>query len=313
MNSKREIKTAILVLTSIFLFIWGYSFLKSSNIFESSKTVYVVFDDVNGVLPSALVTLNGVTIGKMESSELFDAKGRVLVTMAITSDFPISKSSKASIFEPSMIGAKQIAIYPDFTNTNVLQSGDTLQSFVDPGLMDALGDKAGPIMTKLDSTMLGANKLLGNVNEILDTQSKANLTQAIVELNQTLKNVNSITRSADRLIAGNEKKLDSAISNLDKTLAHFSAIGESLDKANLGQTVKTLETTLANVNALLLDLEKGKGTVGKLLKDEQMYTNLTNASKELEELLADLKNNPKRYVHISVFGKKSEPYQKPTK
>mgnify|MGYP003495484661 FL=1 len=113
------------------------------------------------------------------------------------------------------------------------------------------------------------------------------------------------------MIADNKSKINSTMTNFDKTAANFSKMSDSLAKANLGQTVKNLEKTLANVDKIMTDIEQGKGTMGKLMKDDAMYNNFTNTSKELELLLQDVRLNPTRYVNVSVFGKKNKPYVAP--
>ncbi len=312
MSSKsKEIKTAVLVLSSLFLLVWGYSFLKSTSIFQSTKTFYAVYDNVDGLLPKALVTLNGLNIGNIESIEFLDNKGKILVTLHITSDFPITKKSIAKIYEPGLIVGKQISIVPDYESKTLAETGDTLQSGKVPSLTDAAIEKLVPLQEKMEAVLVSADKLMNNINSVLSTKNKEEISKSLAELSQTLSNVKSLTKNADGLLADNKPKLDNTFKNLDKTMSNFSKLSDTLVKANLGQTVKTVEKTLANVNLLLKDLEAGKGTMGKLLKDEAMYNNLTAASKELELLLSDLKLNPKRYIHISVFGKTPKPYEAP--
>jgi phospholipid/cholesterol/gamma-HCH transport system substrate-binding protein len=312
-SKSKEIKTAVLVLSSLFLLVWGYSFLKSTSIFQSTKTFYAVYDNVDGLLPKALVTLNGLNIGNIESIEFLDNKGKILVTLHITSDFPITKKSIAKIYEPGLIGGKQISIVPDYESKTLAETGDTLQSGKVPSLTDAAIEKLVPLQEKMEAVLVSADKLMNNINSVLSTKNKEEISKSLAELSQTLSNVKSLTKNADGLLADNKPKLDNTFKNLDKTMSNFSKLSDTLVKANLGQTVKTVEKTLANVNLLLKDLEAGKGTMGKLLKDEAMYNNLTAASKELELLLSDLKLNPKRYIHISVFGKTPKPYEAPKK
>ena len=119
------------------------------------------------------------------------------------------------------------------------------------------------------------------------------------------------SKSINELIDDNKSKLNSTLTNFDKTSGNLAKMSDSLAKANLGQTVKNLEKTLVNVDKLMADIEKGKGTVGKLMKDETMYNNFTKTSKELELLLQDLRLNPTRYVNVSLFGKKNKPYSAP--
>lgn len=150
-----------------------------------------------------------------------------------------------------------------------------------------------------------------NVNDVLDIQTKQNIKNSISELNKTLSEFSVASKNINGLIADNKSKLSSTLTNFDTTSKNFAKMSDSLANANLGQTVKNLEKTLANVNKLMSDMEQGKGTMGKLMKDETMYTNFSKASSELELLLQDLRLNPTRYVNVSLFGKKNKPYLAP--
>ena len=304
----REIKTAILVIASILLFIWGYSFLKGQNLFNSHKKLFVEYENVEGLATSAPVTVSGKVIGKVNSITL-NANGKLLVELQIDDDqFPISKTSIAQIYEPGVIAGKQIAIIPNYKDTNMTIDGDKLVSGIKLGLTDALGQKLEPLQVRLDKILANADALISNINNVLDAQTQANLKSAISELNKTMANFGKVSESANKLIADNSGKLGSAVANLDKTTQNFAKISSDLDKANLGETVKTLDATLVNVNAIMANLESGKGTMGKLLKDDAMYNNLSKASKELELLLQDVRLHPTRYVNVSLFGKKEKPY-----
>jgi len=153
--------------------------------------------------------------------------------------------------------------------------------------------------------------MLVNINQVLDASTQANIKNSFAELNKTLTEFSQLSKSANQMIAENKVKLNSTISNFDKTSANFAAMSDSLAKANLGQTVKNLEKTLASVDKIMGDMEAGKGTMGKLMKDDKMYNNFTDASKELELLLQDLRLHPTRYINVSVFGKKEKPYVAP--
>jgi len=153
--------------------------------------------------------------------------------------------------------------------------------------------------------------MLTSVNNVLDPATQANLKSTVAELNKTLTHFSAASANVDKLLADNKGKLDHTITNIDKVSTNFAKMSDTLAKANLGKTIKNLETTLANVDKIMLDLQAGKGTMGKLLKDEAMYKNLAGASKQLELLLGDMKLNPKRYVHFSLFGKKAAPYVAP--
>lgn len=310
MKLTKEIKTAILVIVSIFLFIWGYNFLKGKDLFDSSTRVYVVYDNVAGLVNSAPVTLNGLAIGKVNSIDI-QPDGKLLVEMQITTDFPISKSSIAEIYDSGLVGGRQIAIKPNFQDKDYIKTGDYLKASSKLGLTDALAQQLEPLQYKVQKLLDNADVLFTNVNEILDEKTKQNLKNSISELNKTLSEFSVASKNINEMIADNKSKINSTMTNFDKTAANFSKMSDSLAKANLGQTVKNLEKTLANVDKIMTDIEQGKGTMGKLMKDDAMYNNFTNTSKELELLLQDVRLNPTRYVNVSVFGKKNKPYVAP--
>jgi phospholipid/cholesterol/gamma-HCH transport system substrate-binding protein len=306
----REIKTAVLVIISIILFIWGYSFLKGKNLFDNSNKLFVVYENVAGLAPSAPVTLNGLTIGKVNSISI-NPDGKLLVELHITTDFPISKSSIAEIYDSGLVGGRQIAIKPNLLDKNYTVSGDYLSASSKLGLTDALAQQLEPLQAKIQQLLENADVLFSNVNDILDTQTRQNLKNSIASLNTTLSEFSVASKSINELLADNKSKLNSTLKNVDKVSGNFATISDSLAKANLGQTVKNLEKTLAKVDKIMAELEQGKGTMGKLIKDETMYTNFAKTSKELELLLQDLRLNPTRYVNVSLFGKKNKPYVAP--
>ncbi|MFY8068458.1 MAG: MlaD family protein [Flavobacterium sp.] len=310
MKLTREIKTAILVVSSILLFIWGYNFLKGKDLFESSTRIYVVYDNVAGLVNSAPVTLNGLAIGKVNSINI-QSDGKLLVEIQITTDFPISKSSIAEIYDSGLVGGRQIAIKPNFQDKDYIKSGDYLKASSKLGITDALAQQLEPIQFKVQKMLDDSDLMVRNINEILDPTTKQNLKSSIAELNKTLTELSVASSSVNDLLTFNKSKINATLSNLDKTTANFSKISDSIAKSNLSQTVKNLEKTLASVDKIMVDINKGNGTMGKLVKDDAMYNNFTKTSKELELLLQDLRLNPTRYVNVSLFGKKNKPYVAP--
>jgi len=306
----REIKTAILVVTSILLFIWGYSFLKGKDLFNSYKTFYIEYANVEGLAPSAPVTINGLNIGIVKTITIND-KGTLLVELQIKTDFPISKSSTAVIYDASLIGGKQVSIHPNYTDKNIAENGDYLKGEVEAGLMASLGDKVSPVMAKVERLMVSADKLINSVNNVLDEKGQADLKKSLAELSATMEQFHKVASNANVILDENKGQLKGIVTNFNKVSDNFVKISDSLNKADLGQTVKNLNSTLSKVDGLMKDLNAGKGTMGKLLKDEALYSNLEKTSKELELLLQDVRLNPTRYVNVSVFGKKNKPYVAP--
>jgi phospholipid/cholesterol/gamma-HCH transport system substrate-binding protein len=307
----REIKTAILVISAILLFIWGYSFLKGRDLFTNYKTLFVEYKNVEGLTVSAPVTINGLNIGKVSSISIKNDTGAIVVEMQINSDFPISKSSIAEIYAPSPIGGKQLAILPNYDDKSLAADGDYLKSSSKLGLTDELARQIEPLKDKIEKLLDNANVMLVNVNQVLDVKSKENLRNSLANLNEILVEFKSASKSVNGMLAENKTKISGTMTNVEKASANFNKMSDSLAKANIGQTVKNLEKTLANVDKMLADLQSGKGTMGKLMKDEALYTNFAKTSKELELLLQDLRLNPTRYVNVSLFGKKNKPYLAP--
>ncbi len=311
MKISREIKTAILVIASISLFIWGYSFLKGKDLFTDYKTFFVEYNSVEGLTSSAPVTLNGLIIGKVNSITINANTGKLLVELQLKTDFPISKSSIASLYEPSFIGGKQIAIMPNFNDKELAVEGQFFQSGIKLGLTDKVGDQLAPLQDKLEKLLGNTDKLISGLNNVLDQKGQADIKVTLAELSQTVAEFHKLSTSVNDLLATNKTQINGVVTNLNKVSGNFSKISDSLNKADLGKTVKNLNATLSRVDGIMLNLESGKGTIGKLLKDESFYQNIKTSTKELELLLQDIRLYPTRYVNISVFGKKNKPYVGP--
>jgi phospholipid/cholesterol/gamma-HCH transport system substrate-binding protein len=306
----REIKTAILVIASILLFIWGYSFLKGRDLFTNYRNLYVEYKNVEGLAVSSPVTINGMVVGKVNSITINNETGQIRVEMQINSDFPIKKTSVAEIYAPSPIGGKQIAIIPNNQGADAVD-GDMLVSSSKLGLTDELAKQMEPLKDKITKLLDNANAMLENVNQVLDTKSKENLRKSLADLSETIAEFKATSHEVNSMVTQNKSKFNGTMANVEKASANFSKVSDSIAKINIGKTVKSLEKTLADVDKLMSDMQAGKGTMGKLMKDDALYTNFNKTSKELELLLQDLRLNPTRYVNVSLFGKKNKPYIAP--
>ncbi|KRD61485.1 organic solvent ABC transporter substrate-binding protein [Flavobacterium sp. Root935] len=311
MKLTREIKTAILVIASILLFIWGYSFLKGRDLFTNYKVLYAEYDNVEDLSPSAPVTLNGLAVGKVNKITIDEVTGKLLVELQLKTDFPVSKSSVAAIYSPSLIGGKQIKIVPNFADKELAEDGQKLTSTVELGLTESLGGKIEPIQQKLDKMLVNIDVLVTGLNNTLDKTTQENLKKTIAELSQTMEQFHRASGSLNNILDTNKGQISSVVTNLNKMSGNFNKISDSLNKADLGKTVRNLNQALAKVDGLMNNLNSGKGTAGKLLNDDALYNNLAKTSKELELLLQDVRLYPTRYVNVSLFGKKNKPYVAP--
>ncbi len=234
-------------------------------------------------------------------------EGMLIVKFSLENDFKFSKNSVAQIYSPDFISGKSIKLLTSLEGDNAV-SGDTLIGNVEAGFLGALNDQIAPLQAKVQSFVINADSLLGGFNEVFDTKTKTNLKQSIAKLNTTLTSFTTASKSLDRILA-EDGKIDSILDNANIASIKLVSLTDSLNDANLKSTVRKLETTLNSFNNILSNLDKGEGSMGKLLKDEGLYNNLKGASKEMEELLHEMKLNPKRFVHFSLFGKKPKPYQ----
>lgn len=311
MKLSREIKTAILVISTILLFIWGYSFLKGKDVFTKYKTFYVEYDNVEGLLTSAPVTLNGLNIGKVNAISIDNLTGKLLIELQLKTDFPISKSSTAMLYEPGFIGGKQIAICPNFEDKEEAIDGQKLIGTIQLGLTATLGKKLGPLQNKIENLIINSDKLISGLNTILDQKGQADVKNSLSEMNKTITEFHKASISLNAILDGNKTQIGGMVTNFNKISSDFSKISDSLNKADVGKVIKNLEQTLANVDHIMANLQEGKGTMGKILNDDKLYTNISKATKEMELLLQDLRLYPTRYVNVSLFGKKNKPYVTP--
>ena len=311
MKLTREVKTGIIVLAGIVALIFGLNYLKSSPFFENNKTFYAVYDHVGGLQPGTQVSINGLTVGNVQSIRFKDRSGKLVVTFTVSNDFEFSKNSIAELYDTGIIGGKGIQINPVFDNAVNAQSGDTLVSNIKPGITELVQQKLTPLQMKVEGAVSHADTLLMNVNEILDDPTKREFKQTIVALNHMVQSFKESGDKLNTLLENNKEQLDSSLKNVDNITSNFSKLSDSLTNAGLVETVSDFKTTVERLNGVLSKIEKGEGSLGKLTHDDELYTNLTEASRQLDLLLQDFRLNPKRYVNVSVFGKKQKEYELP--
>ncbi len=311
MKLSREVKTGLIVILGILCVIFGYSYLKASSIFDDSKTLYAVYNNVGGLQPGTEVVINGFSVGNVNSIRFKDDTGKLLVTFSVSSDFEFSKNSRAELYDTGIIGGKGIQIIPVFDNSPMVKSGDTLKANIKPGLTALVQEKLTPLQLKVEGAVSNADSLLMNFNDVLDDPTKRELRQSIAGLNALVRSFQVSANAMNELLADNKTQLDSSIKNINTTSANFAKLSESLAEVDLAKTIKNLEATITNLNSLLGKIQNGEGSLGKLANNDELYNNLSHASRELDLLLQDFRLNPKRYVNVSVFGKKQKEYELP--
>jgi phospholipid/cholesterol/gamma-HCH transport system substrate-binding protein len=307
----REIKTGIVSVIIIALFIWGFNYLKGQNIFEAnSRTFYIEYENIRGLNKASTVSIHGLQVGRVTDITFNkDPKklGVLLVEIAVDDDFPFTVNSVVKIYSTGIIGGESLAIIPS-SEGELAKSGDYLKGEIESDIFTSVGQSLNPLKTKVERVIIEADSLLLALNDVLDEKTRNSFKRTIQGFETTVTTMNNTLSSLNRMIDSSRVNIDVTLENTKKVSDNFAKVSDTLVNANLGETVKTLQATLDNVNGLLKGIEDGKGSVGKLMNNDSLYINLTNASKEMEELLREMKLNPKRFVHFSLFGKKAKPF-----
>ncbi len=304
MKISKEVKTGILVLLGIILFIYGFNYLKGESVFSSQEVYYTEFD-YNALSKSSPVTIKGNVVGKISDINYDYKTGKTKVAFAVNPELKFSKNSIIRLYETGLMGGNALAII-EAEDSDIAKSGDIITSEVETGLIKSLTKNFSGISNNLDSTLKSADTLLVNLNKLVVDDSEAGLKQTIAELNATLKSFKNLSSSFQRLVNKNDKNITSVLENFNKVSENLSVISSDLKEVKFSETVSKLDNTLGSLNTVLSGLQKGEGSMGKLLKDEGLYNNLKGATKEMEELLRDIKLHPKRYFRI--LSKKEIPY-----
>ena len=307
MKLSHEIKTALLVLSGIFLFVVMINYLKSNDIFVSDRSFYAIYDDVEGVSSGTPVTISGFNVGSVQDISFYGNNSELLLKFRVENDIEFSTNSIAQIYETGLIGGKALAIIP-VEGKNLAVSGDTLQSDIAPGLTELVNDKLSPLQEKIESMVVSADSLLIAVNSVFDTSTKENLTSSIENFSLTIESAKQSIGVLEKVIGGNENSLNSIINNMDESLKNFSKLSENFDELDL--VIDNLSKSSANINSITGEIKAGDGLVNKVVYDEGFVKSLDEISSNINLLLEDLRMNPKRYVHFSLFGKKNKTYSK---
>jgi len=301
-----EARIGVTAVLTLLVFIWVFSFLKGKNLFNKTASYYVVYDQVGGLAESSPVEVNGYKVGVVQSVKFVDpVSGRLLVTLSVDKSFRLPVNTVAEITTASLIAGMKIRfVYGEGPGT--YSSGDTIPGRLATSLLTRLEDELLPLKDQISDLILTLDTVIGSVNEIIDPKFRADLRSGMsslsntarsldeAELKATLMNINSFSA----MLADNSGKFNSTFSNL-------GSIADTLAAADLYGSINNLKSSLERASSLISKLNEGEGTAGKLITNDSLYTNLSNSLGSLDMLLQDMKTNPKRYVHFSLFGKKN--------
>ena len=308
MKISKEVKVGLLALISGVILYLGFNFLKGSDFFSPNNNYYVVYDNIGGLTESNTVMLNGFAVGRVKKIELLQNQGNKLrVTLDINKDVVLTDSTAAVLASSSVLGGKAISLKVGPGN-RVLQDEDTLIASTEKNLSEMINEKITPITENVDTALVNLNVLIRKFQAM-----SGNIDATLVNLRATSSTLNSTLAQNQRAIKGIATNLNtlSASMNDPQTgvrplLGKFNSFADTLSQMQLAQTVERTNRSIASLNQMLTQINQGQGSLGKLTKNDSLYNNLNQFAADLDALVVDLKANPKRYVSISVFGRKDK-------
>ncbi len=319
MKISNETKVGALTAIAITLLILGYSFLKGRSLFKTGNYVYAKFNDVKGLQVSNAVLVNGFQIGNVIEIENEDANlNNIIATIKLNTNYNIPDNSLASI-KDNPLGSPQITIKLGNSKT-FLKKGATIPTENSLGMFSAITNQLTPTTDQLKATLKELELTLQNINSIFDPKSKSNLQDAIVNINKTTLMLAESTTSLNKMldkqngsIAKSMDNVNSITTNLanqnekiNATLTNIKSTSENLSEADLKGSVASFKKSIDNLNSVITKMNSSEGSLGLMMNDKKLYTNLNNSVRSANILLDDLRANPKRYLNFSVFGKKDK-------
>jgi phospholipid/cholesterol/gamma-HCH transport system substrate-binding protein len=307
----KEIKIGILVVTSIVLLVWGTNYLKESNLFDSSKTFYALYDRIGGLQEGSGVMVSGFKVGFVKKIQLLSEDNyKLLVVISINNDIKIPENSVLKIVNEDIMGTKGVALQLG-NSKEFLAKGDTLATDMETSLKEEVNLQVLPLKNKAEELIGSIDSVVTVITSVLSKDARESLTKSLVSLDNTFTTMSQTMTKVNKIVDQNDERISSIIENLEANndeitniLKNFSDLSDDIAKSNI-------KTTLASLNEISKKISDSEGSLGMFINDKDLYLNLEKSSKELETLIKDIKLNPKRYVGFSVLGGKSKSYKRP--
>ena len=305
---KREVKVGIVSIVVIFILILGINYLKGTNIFKNNITFYALYQNIDGLQIGAPVTVSGFKVGSVTDIDMLtESNNNLLVTINIEKELVVPKESILKIVNQDLMGTKGVNLIFSSSSDNA-SSGDTLSSSLESSLQEEVNAQILPFKRKAEELIVSIDSVMMIVTAVLNKDARQDLSKSIESLGETFSLMSSSMKKVDGIIDANEEKISNIIfnmesilsnieesnSNVNSILSNMSLISDSLSNSNLTSLVN-------NFNTLMTQINNKEGSAGLLLNDDKLYTNLEKTTKELSELIKDIKDNPKRYINFSLI------------
>jgi phospholipid/cholesterol/gamma-HCH transport system substrate-binding protein len=314
-NKSKPFLIGITFIIAVIVFIWGFNYLKGRNLFKKQMFLYVEYPTVNGLVTAKPVYINGLRVGQVNKLYFApDMSGKIIVQLLIQTKFPIPKNSVAHIFSADLMGSKSIELKLG-DSPEIAQNGDTLLSSVERSLMEEVNKQIKPLKAKAEVLLSSIDTLVNAFNAVMTEATVKNLESSLRNLRLTVKNLATTTTNLDNMVESEVPTVRSILNNADSLLIslnenrdgfknivnNMEKISDSLATIDINSMVNNLNNSLANIDQIMQQINQGNGTMGKLINDDSLYMELNKSAEELNKLLRDIRENPKRYVKFSLF------------
>lgn len=314
MKIANETKVGILAVVAIAILILGYSFLRGNDVFSREVTLYSIYERVDGLTESKPILVNGYQIGRVSKMEL-QQDGRIRTEFKVSRDYAVPANTVAFLSSTDLLGGKAI-VFELGDSAVYAKDGDELPAGIQKNIME----QVEPIQKKAQDIAAVLDSVLNSINNTINKDFQRDFNRSINSIANSLQNLEGITRQLDGLVVSERNRISHIVANVESitnnlkennerignVLVNLNSITDQVAKADFAQTITSANKAMADFQSITDRINQGQGSIGMLLNDEQLYDNLNQASKNLEELIADMKARPGRYVHFSVFGRKDK-------
>ncbi|MFM2441637.1 MAG: hypothetical protein RL449_278 [Bacteroidota bacterium] len=312
MLKSNELKVGFLALLAFLILYFGFNFLKGNDIFSSARIYYVEYENVDGLMVSNQVMINGIEVGKVKKVEIQPEKSnKILVTLRLSQAMVIPDKTVAVLSDGALLGGKIIRLRLEGKGN--LAEDSFLKGETEVGLTTLLKERAIPVIANADSLLVSFRQIstkFDNTGTYLNTLLKTS-NETVSNLNGSVNGIVADNRANIAQISSNMKILSADLMETEKQLrpllTKFNTVADSLQALRIGKTLKEVDATVVSLKKIVQGLERGEGTAGKLIKNDSLYVGLNKTLVDLDKLLLDFRLQPKRYIGISVFGKKNTP------
>lgn len=315
MKLSKEFKIGFVVIISLALLYWGFNFLKGEDIFSNERIFIAVYKDVSGLNKANAVIINGLNVGHVRDMYFGNTgDATVVVEMILNNPIPIPKNSVAKIISSDLLGSKTVEI--KLGDSEIMaSSGDTLSPEIEASIKEEVNRQLQPLKNKAEGLLSSIDTILTMLNGLFNPANLENITRSVEHMANSFENIDGTTGQLKEIMESQRARIEMIIKNIESIsdnlknnednlntiLTNFSSISDTLAKAQIAETIENLKNTLNQMAYIAEKVNSGEGSMGLLVNDDSLYVELKKTSKDLNLLLEDIKQNPKKYLKFSVF------------